>query len=437
MEKNNLIKILILKIILFDRIKITFQDTTVQCSPTIECNICELSTINDKPFINYGNLFCKNNLNIKFIEFIKNEYIEHFRKNPEVSNICDEQNFNLNDSEGQKTITLGKSDKNYLSTNSLNCNYEIINSFNNQKYEGYLSIKLSSLSTIDLNNELKFSIYIHFSEFNNYYYKDDNIRNNEKIINFHDYSKLSIFIDIDKNNNESIEENLIINILKREKESKNNNEENFQNKKESNKKDYILFYVLVAAISVLILIISVIIRICMKKKIDGINREITNLNMNTNNNNIRDKENKKKIDLLFQTKLFPIKYSKEFSDKGNINCSICLDNFVENESMISLTPCSHIFHFDCLKKWSENIEESFKCPNCNFDFLSDEEPVLIQVERKKENTNNNNIYNHFDYNDNLSVNNDNFNYLPSLTNRSFNNNTFRSNNNLRFSNINA
>ena len=440
MEKNNLMKILILNIILFTLIKITIQDTPVYCLTIIECDTCESSTINDKPFKHYGNLFCKNNLNLKFIESLKTVYIDHFRQNSEASNICGEQNFNLDDSQVQKTIELGKNNKVYLSSNSLKCNYEITNSINKEIYDGYLSIKLLSSTTINSNNELKFSIYVHLSEFNNYYYNQENVRNNEKIIKFNDYSKLSIFIDIDQNNNDSIEENLIINIIKRKRENKNNNEENFPSQKDSSRKDYTLYYVLGGGIAALILIIIIILRICLTRKLWEINRERIQMHNNENNNTNRIEEIKKKIESLFETKFYPIEYSKEFLEHENINCSICLEKFVEKESMISLTPCNHIFHYDCLKKWSENIDDSFKCPNCNFDFLNEEEPVLIHVEKKKDNINNihNNLNcNNINNNNNINIYNNNFNYLPNLTNRSISNDTLRSHSNLRFSSSNA
>ena len=85
----------------------------------------------------------------------------------------------------------------------------------------------------------------------------------------------------------------------------------------------------------------------------------------------------------------------------------------------------HIFHYDCLKSWSENTTEHFKCPNCNYDFLSDDEPIVINVGRKKEsNANNNNNFNNF----NNFINN---NYYGNITNRS-NSDTLRSHNVLRF-----
>ena len=57
--------------------------------------------------------------------------------------------------------------------------------------------------------------------------------------------------------------------------------------------------------------------------------------------------------------------SQTFNDKINLNdcdmCTICCDKFVIGESQVSVTPCSHVFHSECLEKWFEFKKE---CPNC-------------------------------------------------------------------------
>ena len=165
--------------------------------------------------------------------------------------------------------------------------------------------------------------------------------------------------------------------------------------------------------------------------------------INNNGNNNQNEKTQYKIEFLFMTELHPIKYSKEFFNNADNNCSICLENFVENKSIICLTPCSHIFHFDCLIKWSENVENSFKCPNCNFDFLSEENPVVIHVvnkkDNKKDNKNNLNICNYVNPNDNdnnnLHINN--FNYIHNSRNLNTEIDTVRTENNLRNTNRNT
>ena len=70
-------------------------------------------------------------------------------------------------------------------------------------------------------------------------------------------------------------------------------------------------------------------------------------------------------------------------------CSICLDNLKEND-IISNTPCDHIFHFDCFKKYMF-ITIDTHCPLCKFDFFS----VLNgkEIDFNNINTENNNLNN--------------------------------------------
>ena len=85
-----------------------------------------------------------------------------------------------------------------------------------------------------------------------------------------------------------------------------------------------------------------------------------------------NQENEKKRKELFKNKLYPIIYNKElFKENYNNSCSICLENYIDQKSLISLTPCNHIFHSDCLKKWSNKNTSYFRCPNCNYDFIKE------------------------------------------------------------------
>ncbi len=43
-------------------------------------------------------------------------------------------------------------------------------------------------------------------------------------------------------------------------------------------------------------------------------------------------------------------------------CPICLENFVENET-VAMLPCGHIFHIECVKEW---FSIKYECPSCRF-----------------------------------------------------------------------
>ena len=49
--------------------------------------------------------------------------------------------------------------------------------------------------------------------------------------------------------------------------------------------------------------------------------------------------------------------------EGNEKCSICLENFKENEN-VKMTECFHIFHYKCIKEWIECKKESTEMPEC-------------------------------------------------------------------------
>jgi hypothetical protein len=121
---------------------------------------------------------------------------------------------------------------------------------------------------------------------------------------------------------------------------------------------------------------------------------LNNNNNNNNNNTINDYNvnNNNNIDaflvvfgafLLFVSKLFIYKicnYKKKFNIKNikkikyedikkniynNDSCTICLDNYISNSNIVQLS-CKHLFHHDCILKWSE---KKLECPICNKIFI--------------------------------------------------------------------
>jgi hypothetical protein len=84
--------------------------------------------------------------------------------------------------------------------------------------------------------------------------------------------------------------------------------------------------------------------------------------------------NTQKIEKMLKTTLAPIKYYTHLGDKdGNPSsvCTICLEDFKEGKSNVSMTPCQHVFHYKCLSNWLMKNVINPKCPNCNHNFLED------------------------------------------------------------------
>ena len=44
-------------------------------------------------------------------------------------------------------------------------------------------------------------------------------------------------------------------------------------------------------------------------------------------------------------------------------CSICMDKITQNKKRVT-TPCKHVFHKQCLDKWTERFHTAPTCPNC-------------------------------------------------------------------------
>ena len=76
---------------------------------------------------------------------------------------------------------------------------------------------------------------------------------------------------------------------------------------------------------------------------------------------------KKKKLFLFQNIIIPVKYNIfEYEKYGN-KCTICLDKFGRIKN-VCLTPCNHIFHHKCLRKYI--FESKFPyCPLCKYDLF--------------------------------------------------------------------
>ena len=191
------------------------------CSADIDCNNCNKCVLGENTAVlcEYGNLFCNNGNIIKFFSEQKLSYINYYRQKSETNSICGEQSININNgSDGNTVIILGNENENYLKENSLHCNYEIKNNFD-QKYESYLSLSLSSYSSDNLNNKLSFSVYVIFPNSINIF-KDNNLRMEEQIIEIDDDDdQFSILLDIHTINNYNelidIKESLNIEVKKK------------------------------------------------------------------------------------------------------------------------------------------------------------------------------------------------------------------------------
>jgi cbb3-type cytochrome oxidase subunit 3 len=86
-----------------------------------------------------------------------------------------------------------------------------------------------------------------------------------------------------------------------------------------------------------------------------------------NENQAKIKMTKTLINNYLDNELKGKKFSS-INDKKITKCTICIEDF-QDENIVSVTPCNHIFHFECIKKWMINDINHIKCPLCNHQFI--------------------------------------------------------------------
>ena len=109
--------------------------------------------------------------------------------------------------------------------------------------------------------------------------------------------------------------------------------------------------------------------------------------------NIRKKYgNKMLIKILIKQQIEEVIYDKNLGLEYGDNCTICVNNFIENMEIYK-TPCEHFFHKDCLNKYLKKLKKKSKltCPNCNQNLLVNKKFLKLRHENKKINIKNNKI----------------------------------------------
>ena len=129
-------------------------------------------------------------------------------------------------------------------------------------------------------------------------------------------------------------------------------------------------------------------------------------------------ENNLKIKFALKHSLKPKKFMKKYGVKDSNTCTICIEDFKENKSRVSITPCKHVFHYQCLSNWMCKNVMNPKCPNCNYNLIQDVKesdikdqiinPERINVTNVKVNniTNEENNSNNIRTNQNVNVQNE-------------------------------
>ena len=338
------------------------------CSLEKMCEECILCT--DYSKCSFTNIFCfqNNTGQYKRDEKLQNNLNSYFKQKSEMNNFCNSRDIILDTS--QKSFDIFESPYN-TNNNDLSqdyhCNYYIenIHYLNHNTDTAKINFEIKKINngaaTIKF---LLFFIYKSKSGLHFFHFNDTELRNASFSKVLDQIRELEILIDFfSVETSESSSENLVLSILT-------------DNPSERLRIIYISIIV-VLCFFLLVIIFLIILYFFLRKKIE---LEQERRIKEEEEENIK----KKKIVEDFINKGIQ---SQVYNEKVNINncdsCTICCDNFIIGQSEVYITPCSHIFHIDCIKKWfSEKIDNPI-CPNCNFQFMEYiKNPVKINIEKK-------------------------------------------------------
>lgn len=321
------------------------------------CNNC--GEDNDYSNCNYYNLFCDTNSGIKYFENYENNYIQYFSNNNDLNYICGNSNIIIKTKEKTKNFELintnNEETQQFLKKENLHCFYEFENSYfkdNNIKLSLIINHKNSNSSNNNKSDSINFMIiimlYSSTNSANIFDLKKNSLKDNTEIIELKYYSRFTIFIDIDSN--ENIKESITVTL-------------NYKNNKK-----FSPIYILLIILGGLIFIILIILFISIiKSKLKKEQRARRNGNTERHSTEELEKNIKiQKIKQLFKTEFLPQYYSKKLDEKGFNGCTICIKKYKNNLSKIVILSCNHIFHYKCLYDWLIN-NKHWKCPICNLD----------------------------------------------------------------------
>ena len=378
MKIDNLFFLLKL-LLIFD---FSFGQSANYCNLSNHCSNCTVcgSDNGDYCSCNFYNSYCLNegSSTSSFLNDFIIKYDGCLSDNGNMESICGASDIYLKDGEN-KTIT-------FKSTNSSDfiCYYNVKKSeINNNKMtitlrkDGLESPKFDLyLIRYNSNNETKITSL------------SDTVLRNYIQIEDSDCQRISVYFDIEEAQNlETISLNFLDN-NENEQETPTTTpyRDNRSSKSSSSSKSGLIIGLVIGAI---VLVIGVILAIVLFKKFRSKSEETvivpstnTNLN-NTTMNNYSEyyrivNRNKEKVDSLFKTELSSKIYNKNSTVNDCYNCTICMEDFIDNKSIVVTTKCGHTFHQKCFQNWIYKNIICPKCPNCNYLILGPESNINLE-----------------------------------------------------------
>ena len=91
------------------------------------------------------------------------------------------------------------------------------------------------------------------------------------------------------------------------------------------------------------------------------------------------------IKCLLKKQIEETKFEKSYGEEYGDICTICMENFVDL-SLISKTPCEHIFHKKCFDTYLKGVckKDKLLCPNCNQNLLINKKYLKLRAKTKIE-----------------------------------------------------
>lgn len=397
-------KLLIL-IIFINLFSSSFQNIC-NSNDNIICESCD-SEDNIYSSCKYENLYCALTKEKNIYSQCKKMYNKYLRND---DNICGKKDifFTAN----TQTNTILQINKDIINNNNnldvIHCDYDLkINNLNDSS-TNKLNITLT-LENGYRNDNFNFFFFL----LKNNIFNSDNLVTKEKLISnkksitLEYFQNISLYIDI-----KNIQKNYIPELSIKIEYINAENEEGEEIEME--KEDmYSLYLTLYIAIPLLIMLVALIIYLCCKKQDTGLlGGEIRVIGFSNDNETGEENEenkskahklneNKKKLIVLFKTILSARKYEKTHNKIDCPRCTICYEDFEVSNSVVSITPCQHIFHYKCINNWLNQNILNPKCPNCNFDLMTIDisklknkpQNVLNKLSVKRESSVNENLLN--------------------------------------------
>ena len=381
-------------LILFYIFKLIFS-SSINCDINQDCSTCQkLWEEENKNYCSFSfyNAFCYNSTkkgysyNSSFLfKYDNNKCIS----GQNLDNICGNRNISAEINTKDFINFFSFYNPEYLEKNNLLCQYIFTNNDKNSKedlvFEIEANINKQNIQQTENNKNL---IIIFVQEFDTltktlYEINLNEFKDNKYNIKIANYKYVSLYISLIQKNN-YINTNEIISI---DIGAKKDNSKALKDSKYKYSLILVCIFFILCVISCFILYLIKYKRNRELIRLRAINMA-NNLNQFGLENRIDPEVKKNKLNDLFKTKLKKIKYLKKLNVNETTACSICLEEFIENKSLVCITPCLHIFHYDCLYNWLFSENSNCQCPYCNYDLLSNKEPTK---RHKTQEINNNNV----------------------------------------------